>query len=149
DRPPDRAAVDAALRSFVGEIGQTPPAYSAAKIAGRRAYALARRGAEFELAPRIVHIDAIDLLDFDYPHLRIEVRCGKGTYIRSLARDFGERLGCGAYLSGLRRTRVGRFTADDAVPLEADAETARGRLLPLAAAVAELPRVTPSEALTR
>jgi tRNA pseudouridine55 synthase len=149
-RPPDRAAVEAVLRSFVGEIEQTPPAYSAAKVAGRRAYELARRGSDVELAPRTVRIDGIEMVDFDYPRLRIGVRCGKGTYIRSLARDAGERLGCGAYLTALRRTRVGPFAADDAVPLDSDAESARHGLLPLAAAVAQLPRViVPAAAIAR
>jgi tRNA pseudouridine55 synthase len=88
-----------------------------------------------------VRIDRIDVLDFDPPHLRIEVRCGKGTYIRSLARDLGERLGCGAYLAGLRRTRVGPFIPELAVPLDSSPEFARERLLPMTAAVADLPQV--------
>ena len=136
---PDREIVETTLRSFVGQIQQVPPAFSAAKVAGRRAYALARRGATVELSPRTVRVDGINLLDFDYPQLRIEVRCGKGTYIRSLARDLGERLGCGAYLGGLRRTRVGPFQPNDAPPWDADAATALARLLPPAAAVAGLP----------
>ncbi|HEX4591451.1 MAG TPA: tRNA pseudouridine(55) synthase TruB [Gemmataceae bacterium] len=148
--PPSRAAVAAALSTFVGLIEQVPPAYSAAKVGGRRAYDLARGGAAVALAPRTVRIDAIDLAEFDYPRLRIEVRCGKGTYIRALARDLGDRLGCGAYVDGLRRTRVGPFSADDAVPLECDAETARGRLLPMTAAVANLPQVNlPPDAVKR
>lgn len=144
ERPPDRATIDRALLSFVGWIDQVPPAFSAAKVTGRRAYDLARRGADVELAPRPVRIDAIDVLAFDYPRLALKVRCGKGTYIRSLARDLGERLGCGAYLGGLRRTRVGPFTPADALPLDVAAETARSRLLPPAAAVAGLPRVVVS-----
>jgi tRNA pseudouridine55 synthase len=149
-RPPDRDAVDTALRAFNGPIEQVPPAFSAAKVTGRRAYDLARRGAVVELAPRTVRIDGIDVVAFEYPGLRLEVRCGKGTYVRSLARDLGERLGCGAHLAGLRRTRVGPFTPDDAVPLDATADAARARLLPPAAAVAELPRLTLSdEGVTR
>src|SRR4051794_35563280 len=89
-RIPDRAAVEEALSHFVGRIEQVPPAYSAAKVGGRRAYDLARRGADVALAPRTVRVDAIDVRAFDYPRLTLEVRCGKGTYVRSLARDLGE-----------------------------------------------------------
>jgi tRNA pseudouridine55 synthase len=140
--PPDRATMEARLSEYVGMIEQVPPAFSAAKVTGRRAYDLARRGDAVTLAPRTVRIDRIDVLDFDYPRLRLEVRCGKGTYIRSLARDLGDRLGCGGYLGGLRRTRVGPFTPEDAVDLDADADIARSRLLPPLAAVGYWPRVT-------
>jgi tRNA pseudouridine55 synthase len=142
----ERADVDAAVAPFLGFIQQVPPAFSAAKVAGRRSYDLARRGTPTVPAVRKVRIDRIDVGDFDYPRLRIEVRCGKGTYIRSLARDLGERLGCGAYVGGLRRTAVGPFTTADAVPLDTDVETARARLLPPAAAVAGLPAVVTSDA---
>jgi tRNA pseudouridine55 synthase len=139
---PSEADVRARLAGFVGEIEQTPPVYSAAKVTGRRAYDLARRGADVALAPRRVQIYGIDILAYNYPLLDVEVRCGKGTYIRSLARDVGERLGCGGLVEVLRRTRVGPFSADAAVSLEASAEAARAALLPLDSAVAELPRVT-------
>jgi tRNA pseudouridine55 synthase len=140
--PPERRAVEGALAEFVGEIAQVPPAYSAAKVTGRRAYDLARQGEAVALEARRVRIDGIDVLAYAYPQLEIEVRCGKGTYIRSLARDLGERLGCGALIATLRRTRVGPFAADGALGLEADAATARAALLPLAAAVSDLARVT-------
>src|SRR5207237_1092371 len=126
------------LDEFLGEIRQVPPAYSAAKVTGRRAYDLARRGAEVALQARTVRIDEIAVLSFAWPRLDLEVRCGKGTYIRALARDLGERLGCGAYLECLRRTRVGAFLAEDALSLDADKETALSRLLPLAEAVRDL-----------
>ena len=145
DRPPDRAAVEQALSAFIGEIEQVPPAFSAAKVTGRRAYDLARQGEEVALRPRKVRIYGIDVLAYDYPHLELEVRCGKGTYIRSLARDLGERLGCGALIESLRRTRVGPFRVEDAVPLDANAATARARLLPLTAAVSNLPQVVLEE----
>jgi tRNA pseudouridine55 synthase len=149
-RPPDRATVDGALAAFVGRIDQVPPAFSAAKVTGRRAYDLARRGADVALAARPIRIDAIDVLAFDFPRLRIEVRCGKGTYIRSLARDLGGSLGCGAYLGGLRRTRVGPFTPADAVPLDSTSDAARSLLMPPAAAVAGLPRIVmPAEAVAQ
>jgi tRNA pseudouridine55 synthase len=139
---PDSAALAAALAEFVGTIQQVPPAYSAAKVAGARAYDLARAGRGVELRSRAVQIYSIDVRNYAYPLLEVKVRCGKGTYIRSLARDLGERLGCGAYVQELRRTRVGPFAADDAVPLDADAAVARGRLLPAALALSDLPCVS-------
>jgi tRNA pseudouridine55 synthase len=138
---PYAARVAACAAEFIGEIQQVPPAYSAAKIAGRRAYDLARRGEEISLRPRPVRIFRIDVLVYVYPHLELEVHCGKGTYIRSLARDLGERLGCGALVQTLRRTRVGPFTAEGALTLDAEAEAARARVLPVEMAVAELPRL--------
>jgi tRNA pseudouridine55 synthase len=137
-RAPARDEIERCVAGFVGVIDQVPPAYSAAKVTGRRAYDLARRGQEVSLAPRPVHIYEIDILGFDYPRLEVEVRCGKGTYIRSLARDLGDRLGCGAYVAVLRRTRVGPFDAVQAIGLDAGAATARARLLPVAAAVSDL-----------
>jgi tRNA pseudouridine55 synthase len=139
--PPGKEQVREGLQGFVGEIEQAPPAYSAAKVKGRRAYKLARAGEDVELEPRRVQIHEIDLRSYEYPNLVIQVRCGKGTYIRSLARDLGERLGCGGYIQALRRSRVGPFSADDALSLETDAETARSRLLPPKFAVPDLPRV--------
>ena len=138
---PEPARLAECIRTFLGEIEQVPPAHSAAKVTGRRAYELARRGEKVSLRPRPVHIYAIDILHYDYPNLELEVHCGKGTYIRSLARDLGERLGCGALVQRLRRTRVGPFTAEEALTLEANATTANARLLPIERAVAELPRV--------
>jgi tRNA pseudouridine55 synthase len=98
-----------------------------------------------ELAPRRVRVYGIDLLRSEYPRLAMEVRCGRGTYIRSLARDLGERLGCGGYIQSLRRTRVGPFIVEDALPLDADGALVLKKVLPLAAAVSELPRVTLDE----
>jgi tRNA pseudouridine55 synthase len=140
--PPGPGEVEEALRAFMGEVEQVPPAYSAAKVTGRRAYDLARRGEDVSLGPRRVRIYAIDLLAYAWPRLELEVRCGKGTYIRSLARDLGERLGCGALVQMLRRTRVGPFEAASGLDLDADAATARARLLPVAAAVTGMPRVS-------
>jgi tRNA pseudouridine55 synthase len=137
----DAAMVAECVANFVGTLEQVPPAYSAVKVAGQRAYALARRGEVVSLSSHSVQIHAIQILDYAYPHLDLEVRCGKGTYIRSLARDIGERLGCGALVQQLRRTRIGPFTAEKALMLDADAETVRARLLPLEMAVAELPRL--------
>jgi tRNA pseudouridine55 synthase len=138
---PELSTLRARLDDFLGEIRQIPPAYSAAKVTGRRAYELARRGEEVALQARTVRIDAIDVLSYAWPRLELEVRCGKGTYLRALARDLGERLGCGGLIETLRRTRVGPFAVEDAVPLEVEAVVAVARLQPLAMAVAELPRV--------
>lgn len=140
-RDPGEKAVAAALASFVGRISQVPPAYSAAKVGGRRSYDLARGGKEVELRPREVEVYGIDVLRYTYPELEVEVRCGKGTYIRALARDLGKQLGCGGYVQALRRTRVGPFTTDNALTLDVRREEARQRLLPMALALAELPRV--------
>jgi tRNA pseudouridine55 synthase len=146
---PDLSAVQPALHSFVGVIDQTPPAFSAAKVTGRRAYDLARSGEEVALEPRPVQIYRIDLLAYDWPNLELEVDCGKGTYIRSLARDLGERLGCGGYIQCLRRTRVGPFTAAMGLSLDSDPATAREQLLPVGQAVAELPLIEVREDAVR
>ncbi len=137
----DDAALRTALAGFVGEIEQTPPAYSAIKIGGKRAHQLARRGGRVDITPRRVSVYAIDLLRYEWPELDLEIRCGKGTYIRSLARDLGERLKCGAYVKTLRRTRVGAFSVEQAISLEATAGEAHAHLLPLAKAVAHLPQM--------
>lgn len=139
--PVDEAAVRAALGAFVGEVEQVPPAYSAARVDGRRAHLLARKGHEVTLAPRRVRIDRIDVREYRWPDLELDVSCGKGTYIRSIARDLGRALGVGGYVTVLRRLRIGPFTVDDAVTLDAEAEAVRGKLLPLAAAVSGLPAV--------
>jgi tRNA pseudouridine55 synthase len=143
--PPDEGAVRAALTRFVGLLAQVPPAYSAAHVSGRRAHELARKGQEVRLEARPVRVYGIAVLAYAYPVLEVEVHCGKGTYIRSLARDLGEALGCGGYVQVLRRTRVGPFSADDAVPLSATAAEALARLEPAQRALEELPRVTLAE----
>jgi tRNA pseudouridine55 synthase len=110
--------VRAILPRFVGRIEQQPPVYSALKVAGRPAYALAREGKPPQLASRIVDIYGIELVGFDLPLLRLRVDCGRGTYIRALARDMGETLGVGGYLTALRRTRVGNCIAAEAVTVD-------------------------------
>jgi tRNA pseudouridine55 synthase len=139
--PPGPETVIEAIAAFVGRIEQVPPAFSAAKIGGRRAYDLARAGRNVELSARPVDVYGFDVLRYEYPLLDVDVRCGKGTYIRSLARDLGERLGCGAFVQTLRRTQVGPFAADDAVALSCDTEYARLRVLSPAAAVSDLSKV--------
>jgi tRNA pseudouridine55 synthase len=116
--PVERARVEQALADFVGDIRQRPPVYSAIKIAGQRSCDRARAGRVVELQPRIVHIESITPIDYVWPLLRLRVDCGRGTYIRSLARDLGEKLGTGGYLTELRRTRIGPFGIDSAVRLD-------------------------------
>jgi tRNA pseudouridine55 synthase len=118
DRRPAPAEIEATLPSFVGEISQVPPRYSALKVAGARAYDLAREEEDFELAPRPALIASLKLIDMPDPdHCVIEARCGKGTYVRALARDLGQALGTVAHLSELRRTRVGPFGEEGAISL--------------------------------
>jgi len=105
------------LKQFIGEIEQVPPPYSAVKVKGRKAYEMAREGEEVDLQPRKIQVYNLELLEWAPPEAVIDVYCSSGTYVRSLAHDLGDRLGCGAYLVGLRRTKSGRFTLRDAVPL--------------------------------
>ena len=113
--PPDETTVRAALDRFIGTFDQRPPAFSAVKIGGRRAYKLARAGHDVTPKPRAVTIHAIEIVEYAWPELEIAVHCAKGVYIRSLARDLGETLGTGGHCIALRRTAVGPFTADDNV----------------------------------
>lgn len=106
-----------ALKQFIGEIEQTPPPFSAVKLHGRKAYEMARQGEEVELAPRKIQVYHLEVLEWAPPEVVIDVHCSSGTYVRSLANDMGNVLGCGAYLVGLRRTKSGRFSLRDAIPL--------------------------------
>ncbi len=115
----DREAIEAALVAFRGEIKQVPPMFSALKRDGKTLYELAREGVKLELEARTVTISYLEILSYENEVLRIEVTCSKGTYIRVLAEDIGRALGCGAHLVGLRRTKVGDLTIEDAVELEA------------------------------
>lgn len=129
DTVPERAAVEALLPRFTGLIMQTPPQFSAIKIQGERAYDLARDGEQVALQPRPVEIDRLALLHHADGKSVFEAECGKGTYVRALARDMGRELGCLGHITALRRTRVGPFTEEDAVEpaeIEAMAETAAG-----------------------
>lgn len=115
-----RALIDEKLQQFVGDIEQTPPTYSAVKVNGDRAYELRRAGEEVKLKPKQIHIDEIEVTDFDAEKMLLSIRvvCGKGTYIRALARDLGRALDSGAYLTALRRTRVGDFTIEKCLDYE-------------------------------
>lgn len=107
------------LRRFEGDIQQVPPVFSACKIAGDRACDLARKGRDVNLAAKTIHIERIEVVSYDLPDVQLRVTCGKGTYIRSLARDIGEALGCGAHLTSLRRTRVGDVKVEQCFQLDA------------------------------
>lgn len=115
-----RALVDETIPQFLGEQWQVPPMFSAVQINGKRAYELARKGQEFELKPKLLKIDEIEVLSFDEKAMLLTIRvvCSKGTYIRALARDIGERLHSGAYLTALRRTRVGDTRVEDCLTIE-------------------------------
>lgn len=115
NKVPDDKELKQAIDQFVGEIEQVPPAYSAVKVDGQRAYKLARAGKEVKLEPRKVTINSIDLTDYEYPFVRFTAGVSSGTYIRSLVEDIGTNLGTGAYMSDLRRTKVGQFRIDDGV----------------------------------
>ena len=115
-----RELIEEKLKLFVGEIQQVPPAYSACKVDGHRAYKLKRKGAEVELKPKTLQIDEIELTDFDPARMQAKIRvvCGKGTYIRALARDIGQALDSGAYLTALCRTRLGDVRIEDCITLD-------------------------------
>ncbi|WP_169980931.1 tRNA pseudouridine(55) synthase TruB [Tautonia rosea] len=113
---PTESQIRDALAAQVGIIDQLPPVYSALRVKGKRAYDLAREGKSVELVPRPVRIDQLNLIRFEWPFLEIAVECGSGTYIRSIARDVGDDLGCGGLITTLRRTRIGPFRVDDATP---------------------------------
>jgi tRNA pseudouridine55 synthase len=137
---------DEVLQTFVGTIEQIPPPYSAVKVKGRKAYEMAREGEDIELEPRTIQVYSLDMLEWAPPEVVIDVYCSSGTYVRSLAHDLGRQLTCGAYLVGLRRTKSGRFTLRDAVPLRRlqeafDAGDWYRYLIPAAEALADWPMV--------
>ncbi len=142
---PDKAEIEALLPKFEGEIEQVPPAYSAIKVAGQRAYDLAREGETVELKPRTVFVEWMELVDRpDEDHAVFEVGCGKGTYMRSLARDMGDALGCRGHVSALRRLAVGPFREEDAISLDyleelAQSARAAEALLPVETALDGIP----------
>ena len=137
---------DEVLQTFVGTIEQVPPPYSAVKVKGRKAYEMARQGEEVELEPRTIQVYSLEMLEWAPPEVVVDVYCSSGTYVRSLAHDLGKLLGCGAHLIGLRRTKSGRFTLRDAVPLRRlqeafDSGEWYRYLIPAAEALADWPMV--------
>ena len=143
--PPAEDELREAVAGFVGELDQVPPAASAIKVGGRRAYALARAGETVELEPRRVRIHALEPCGYEGVFADLDVRCSKGTYIRSLARDLGETLGCGAYCKTLRRTAIGSFEVDDAGTPDAVAGDLAGWARSPAEALGHLPARTLDE----
>jgi tRNA pseudouridine55 synthase len=139
---PSEVQVRAAIEAQVGEIVQVPPSYSALKVEGQRAYELARAGQMVELAPRTVRIDKIEPVRYQWPWLELQVECGGGTYIRSIARDIGDALGCGGLVEKLVRTRIGSFRLEESHELEdLTPASLMDQLLPPLEAVGELPRI--------
>jgi tRNA pseudouridine55 synthase len=108
-----RESVEKILKKFIGRIEQVPPAFSACKVDGERAYEIARKGIEVHLKPKVLVIDEIELLDYQLPIIKLRIVCSKGTYIRALARDIGESLKCGAHITALCRTRIGNIRLED------------------------------------
>ncbi len=148
---PSAAAIEAALAGFVGTLEQVPPRFAAVKVAGERAYDLARRGEAVELAPRKVVIERLTLLERPDPdHAIFDLTCGRGTYVRALIRDLGEQLGCLGHVIALRRLQVGAFRAEAAITLEtlerlvAD-DALPQALLPVSAALGDLPALALTE----
>lgn len=129
-----------ALLDFVGCIQQVPPQFSAVHVNGQRAYKLARRGQSVDLAPRVVNVFSIQVVDAQLPEIELDIECGSGTYIRSIGRDLGIKLGCGAVMNELRRTSVGDFDVAESVSLESVTGTTMGDLIqPARAAVKGMP----------
>lgn len=118
DSQPTQAEIEAILPEFIGDTMQTPPIFSAIKVDGKRAYKSAREGKTVVIEPRPIHISDITLTNYEYPYVKFTANVGSGTYIRSLVQDIGKKLGTGAYMPNLRRTVVGDFSIDEAVPLE-------------------------------
>ena len=139
---PTEEQLRAALPRFVGEIEQVPPAFSALKVDGRRAYQLARKGKEVSLAPRRVQVHGIDLVSYAYPELVLDIRCGSGTYVRSLGRDIARAVGTEAVMSALVRTAIGPFQVEDALELPAlHVGSLPEHLLPPQRGLADLPQL--------
>jgi tRNA pseudouridine55 synthase len=142
-----RAEIESALPRFRGEIEQVPPQFSAVHVEGKRAYELARAGQTVNIAAKKVHVHRIELLSYGWPELEMEIECGSGTYIRSIGRDLGELLGCGAVMTELVRLRIGPFDLSDATALDdLNSETLPKALLPPRLAAIDLPTFQATEA---
>ena len=134
--PPLLADVQRVIEQFVGSIMQQPPAFSAKKIGGKRAYAMARKGQDVQLPPQPVLVHSLELIDYRWPLLTLRIHCGKGFYVRSLARDVGRALGTGGHCTAIRRTAVGPFALELARPLEElPSSISQGDLLSIAEAL--------------
>lgn len=149
-RVPERIEIERAAESMIGTIRQTPPRYSAIKIAGRRAYKMARTGESFDMPSRDVRIDELQVLEYRFPELTIDIRCGSGTYIRSLGIDLANRCGTQAVMTELVRTQVGPFHLDDSIDHQVlRAGDAANHLLPASLGVCHLPSACVTDDLAR
>ncbi|MFN9373409.1 MAG: tRNA pseudouridine(55) synthase TruB [Planctomycetaceae bacterium] len=145
-RLPSRDDLERLLPRYTGVISQVPPQYSAIKLGGQRAYDLARQGQQAPLEPRPVEVHALRLRSFESPGFELEIECGSGTYVRSIGRDLGRDLGCGAVMTSLERTAIGPFTLERAVALESlDRHSWREALIPPVEIVSHFPRLTCSD----
>ena len=132
--------IEAVLPQFIGSIEQTPPDFSAVKVAGQRAYKLARKGKDVVIQPKTVHVHQIALTDFSSPEFELQIECGSGTYIRSIGRDIGELLGCGAVMSKLERTSIGSLSIESSIsPDDVTRENLSDVILPAQTATPDLP----------
>lgn len=140
--PVARGELEALLPRFIGRIEQVPPQFSAVHVDGKRAYKLARAGEAVEIKPRTVEVESITIRRFEFPEVELDIDCGSGTYIRSIGRDLGDALGCGAVMSALVRTAVGPFQLAAAIDLDdLSSDTLSDALLPAVTAVTGLPQV--------
>ncbi len=148
---PEKNNIKKALKDFIGDIEQIPPAFSAVKVDGRRAYDLARKGKKMNLSPRLIHVENFELLEIpDCDHATFRVSCGRGTYIRSLARDLARQLGALGHVSALRRTRVGPFCEKDAISLDSPESLGHigaflGHVLPVSTVLDDIPALALTE----
>ena len=136
--PPDQAVIEEALGAFRGEIEQVPPTYSAVKVGGKRLHREARKGNPVQAKPRNVTVHELELTRYEWPEVDLHMRCGSGTYARAIARDLGEALGTGGYMSNLIRTKVGSLTLDDATLPD---EVGEEHILGIESALKEFPRL--------
>jgi tRNA pseudouridine55 synthase len=140
---PSAEQLASVLPSFLGQIEQRPPAHSAVKVQGRRAYKLARRGEAVELRPRPVMIHSLAVVRYEYPELVLDIECGTGTYVRALGRDMAEALGTAAVMSALVRTAIGPFRVEESLAVDAiDGESLAGQILPPVEVLVDIPRIT-------
>lgn len=151
DAPPVTAAqIESVLHEFVGDIEQMPPKFSALKVNGKRAYDLARQGKDVKLKARQIQVHSIRLTAFEYPNFQLEIECGTGTYVRSLGRDIGARVGSAAIMTALQRTSVGPFLIHEAIDVtELDAQNISQHLLPVDHCLQDLERVVLNDAHAR
>ena len=151
DAPPVTAAqIESVLPEFVGDIEQMPPKFSALKVNGKRAYDLARQGKEVKLKPRQIQVYSLRLISFEYPNFQLAIDCGSGTYVRSLGRDIGARVGSAAIMTALKRTAIGTFLVEDAIDTSVlNSENISQHLLPVDHCLHELKRVKVNDAQAR